>query len=314
MSNAMFRGRRLAGLLNDLIDSLTSDDVSRADVISSMASAAGITEGTVNEILNAEINCPPRHRLAGFSRVLPASLSTMIAAAERDGCDYGNSKTRARVERRFLSHRAADVRLDQRDGAPGPKISGMAAVYYDGTSDTEFELWPGAIERIMPGAFDRALSEKDDARALFNHNPDHLLGRVSAGTLTLSSVGPKRADGDRPGLKYVIDPGDTSIARDVIAHIGRGDLQGSSFAFQVTDEEWLDKDEAEIREIRGVRLFDVGPVTYPAYESTTTGIKSADGNEARESWERWKRSQAVLEADMAERKARRLHVEGKIRT
>jgi len=192
------------------------------------------------------------------------------------------------MDRRFLGSRLSGVSIETRDdGADGEStttITGYAASFYDGTDATEFHLWDGAVERIMPGAFDRALKEADDVRALFNHNPDNLLGRTSSDTLSLRA--------DKTGLKYEITPGDTAIARDVIEHIRRGDLQGSSFAFEVTDEEWRKVDDVEIREVRGVRLFDVGPVTYPAYESTTTAVRNCDANGAREARESWAKSES----------------------
>lgn len=51
-------------------------------------------------------------------------------------------------------------------------------------------------------------------------------------------------------------------------------IVGSSFAFEVTDEAWVKESGKRIRQIRGVKLYDVGPVTYPAYEATSTGIRS----------------------------------------
>ena len=196
------------------------------------------------------------------------------------------------MERRFVEQLAAAIAIESRADRP-PVITGYAARYYDGTAATEFRLWDGAVERIMPGAFDAALADGHDARALFNHNPDHLLGRVSAGTLKLAA--------DDLGLRYEIHPGDTSIARDVLEHIRRGDLQGSSFAFEVVDQDWRTEDKTDIREIRAVRLFDVGPVTYPAYESTSTAIRSADSVEARKAFD-------VLQANRLRRKLRALRL------
>src|SRR5262245_48363063 len=69
----------------------------------------------------------------------------------------------------------------------GVVITGHAARYYDGTPGTEFVLWPGVVERIAVGAFNRAVREGDNAAALFNHNSDIILGRVSANTLRLFS-------------------------------------------------------------------------------------------------------------------------------
>jgi len=180
------------------------------------------------------------------------------------------------MERRYLNQAASSVGLDVRAEGEAA-IVGHAAVYYDGTDATEYKLWDGAVERIMPGTFDKAIKD-NDVRALFNHDPNNLLGRTSADTLTLES--------DKRGLAYEITPGDTSIGNDVVTHIQRGDLQGSSFAFVVTDQDWRTEDSVDIREIRGVELFDVGPVTFPAYEATDTGLRSS--GDAREAYEAWK--------------------------
>lgn len=202
------------------------------------------------------------------------------------------------MERRFLDARGAGVHLLER-AADKPVIFGHAAVFYDGSRDTEYQLWDDIVERIMPGAFDKALAEGQDVRALFNHNPDYLLGRTKAETLNLTI--------DERGLAYEIDPGDTAIANDVRSMIKRGDLSGSSFAFLTTDEDWRKEDGIIIREIRGVDLFDVGPVTYPAYEGTDTGARSelraAGLADARKRYEAWQELQEA-EAARREREAR----------
>ena len=169
-------------------------------------------------------------------------------------------------ERRALAMKNAEVRIA--DDGDERKIVGYASVFYDGTPDTEYQLWDDYVERIMPGSFDRALAEKDDVRGLFNHDPDHLLGRTSSGTMTLSV--------DKRGLAYEIQPGETTMARDVVEHIKRGDVDGSSFAFRVTDEDIRKENDVYIREISGVQLFDVGPVTYPAYTATTSGYRTEE--------------------------------------
>lgn len=82
------KGTQLARILNSEIESMTNDNTSRADVIARMARSAGIASGTVNEILNAEINCPPLSRLGGFAEVLSVSSARLRSAAESDGCKY----------------------------------------------------------------------------------------------------------------------------------------------------------------------------------------------------------------------------------
>lgn len=210
------------------------------------------------------------------------------------------------TERRFTSQKQGPVALLSRDGG-GEVIAGYASVYYDGSQGTEYQLWEGAVERVMPGAFDRALAEGDDCRGLFNHDPNCVLGRSASGTLRLKS--------DAKGLSYEIDPADTTVSADVREHLRRGDVNGSSFSFLITDQDWRTETRNEktldIREIRGVKLFDVGPVTYPAYEGTTAGTRSADDlSEARAAHAAWKESsKPTLSRDAISARAREIELE-----
>lgn len=170
------------------------------------------------------------------------------------------------MERRFVPNR--EVRVAGGDGKP-TIISGYGAVFYDGTPETEYVLWDDrygrAVERILPGAFDAVLAKPDDVRGLFNHDANMVLGRNKAGTMRLGV--------DSVGLEYQIEAGDTQIARDVMQHISRGDVNGSSFSFslQSDGQVWTITGESdgktnELREIKAVSvLYDVGPVTFPAY-------------------------------------------------
>lgn len=203
------------------------------------------------------------------------------------------------MERRFTNQAAARVQVRQ-DGDGPAVIEGYGAVYFDGTPETQFELWPGAVERIMRGAFDRAVQE-DDIRGLFNHNPDNVLGRKSAGTMRVST--------DDRGMRYSIDRPDTSVGRDTAESVSRGDVTGSSFSFSVPEggQKWRvetspDGARLEIRELRDVQVFDAGPVTFPAYTGTTTGVRSAEGiDEARQSHAAWKQAASRERAKVATR-------------
>lgn len=85
------KGEALSGILNAAIEEALADDeeISRGDIVAALADAAGISSGTVNEILSGEINCPPEQRLEGFAEILGVSMSTLIDAAIEDGCDPG---------------------------------------------------------------------------------------------------------------------------------------------------------------------------------------------------------------------------------
>lgn len=153
-------------------------------------------------------------------------------------------------------------------------IRGTAAVFFDAADavGTQYRLWRDTWERIMPGAFDDALGRPDDVRCLQNHDPRLLLGRNMSETLRLSV--------DASGLHYETDTPDTSAGRDTVISLERGDMTGSSFAFIAQRASWVeetdeDGDTLYYRQIEAVELFDVGPVTYPAYSGTDSGVRGS---------------------------------------
>ena len=194
------------------------------------------------------------------------------------------------MERRMTP--SGEVRVENRaDG--GKMLVGYGAVFYrDGEAGTEYRLGTDVVERISPTAFNRAIQEKHDARALFNHDPNMLLGRASAGTLRLSV--------DKVGLRYEIDLPDTQAGKDVATSTARGDLKGSSFSFSINGKEGQRFEKGkdyDVRHIVDVDLFDVGPVTYPAYEGTSTALRSGDCSDAFEAvngWRKEREQEAVM--------------------
>jgi len=175
------------------------------------------------------------------------------------------------LERRdwFAASAVAQVEHRADDEDKPERLSGHAAVYYrDEDPLTEFDIFGDGsfVERVEPGAFDRALKEGQDVRALVDHDPSRILGRSTAGTLSLST--------DDAGLAYRIDVPDTQVGRDILVSVRRGDITGSSYAFRVTREEWEDDKEEHrtIRRILDVDLFDVGPVSFPAFAGTDVSV------------------------------------------
>ena len=147
-----------------------------------------------------------------------------------------------------------------------PSIEGSAVVYGK-KSELLFGMFREVIEA---GFFEGAL--KQDVRALWNHNPDLVLGRTKSGTLKLN-------DTER-SLDVHIDPPDTQVGRDAVTSIKRGDVNQMSFGFTVKQggDEWKkETDGTSTRTLkRGgcERLFDVSPVTYPAYPQTSVAVRS----------------------------------------
>jgi uncharacterized protein len=145
-------------------------------------------------------------------------------------------------------------------------IVGYAAVY-----NTEAVIAGMWRERNAPGAFRSVIGPTADVRALFNHDPNHVLGRTVANTLRLSE--------DEKGLRYEIDPPNTSYAHDLMESLRRGDITQSSYGFRVKRDEWTKPTRAGDLPLRTIleyeELQDVSPVTFPAFEDTTAEARQA---------------------------------------
>ena len=131
-------------------------------------------------------------------------------------------------------------------------------------------------EIIEPGAFDDVLN--DDVRALFNHESSAILARSKGGKGSL------RIGVDSVGLFYEFEAPDTQVGRDLVTSLRRGDVDQSSFSFTVDKdgEEWASSQDGDgpvvyQRTIKKVsRLYDVSPVTYPAYPDATVALRSLE--------------------------------------
>jgi len=170
------------------------------------------------------------------------------------------------AERRFVTY---DVTIEKREDDEENDtvtIEGYAAIFNSRTDLGYYE------EEIESNAFDDVMM--DDVRALFNHDKNLILARSKGGkgTLMLSK--------DATGLKYSFKIPDRQYARDLVDAIRSGDVDQSSFAFSVAEEEWKWAEQDEERDLRTIkkfkRLYDVSPVTYPAYQDTSVGMRSLE--------------------------------------
>jgi HK97 family phage prohead protease len=159
-----------------------------------------------------------------------------------------------------------ELRLMERGGDQLPLITGYAIIY----NSLSQEL-PGSRgtfrEVIRPGAFGESLASGEDVFARFEHRD--VLGRVGNGTLRLFN--------DARGVRYEIDPADTTAGRDAVALIRRGDVRGSSFGMAVVSggDSWRRESSGQIREITKARLLEVSPVANPAYPAASTSLNTA---------------------------------------
>lgn len=153
-----------------------------------------------------------------------------------------------------------ELRVSDPQGDELPAIEGYAAVFNQFSEDLG-----GFRELVRPGAFAKTIQEHD-IRALIQHDPSRVIGRTKNDTLTLKE--------DIHGLRVKITPPDTSYARDLIESIRRGDIDQMSFGFETVRDEWLITKDEITRSLMEVKLFDVSPVTFPAYPQTSVGVRS----------------------------------------
>lgn len=144
----------------------------------------------------------------------------------------------------------------------GNTLSGIAHAYGQRT------LVNGRWVEFAKGSFDEAL-RRADVRAFVNHNTDMLLGRQSNGTVRLAS--------EADGLHYAIDLPDTSYARDLKTMVDRGDLNEMSFGiFPGAAKRGTASDgKTVITHVAVKEIFDVSPVSLPAFAGTSVELHSA---------------------------------------
>jgi HK97 family phage prohead protease len=216
---------------------------------------------------SGQIDLP--HLRNALARIPQSSLSQSLkdeltAKAKKILADATGKKSNEPegLERRWVTFEEADVRLA---GDGTPKLIGYGAVFDSPTNIGWFE------EQVARGAFSETILQ-DDIRGLFNHDPNMILGRNKA-----KPTPTMRIFEDSKGLRYEIDVADTQVGRDTLTSVRRGDVSGCSFSFQTIKDEWdRSNPDHPKRTLRKVRLFDVGPVTFPAYPDTSVAARSLE--------------------------------------
>lgn len=175
------------------------------------------------------------------------------------------------AERRFIPGNV-EIKTRMDGDTPLHSISGYAAKYNSPTVIGS-RSW-GFREQYAPGCFDDVMATAD-VRCLFNHDPNNVLGRSNMGEGTM------RLESDETGLKFTCEiAGDISLAQDVARMIERGDVSQCSCAFTIGEQTWTAADENDPESmdertiVRVAGLYDVGPVTYPAYSDTEVAARS----------------------------------------
>lgn len=160
---------------------------------------------------------------------------------------------------RLIERRMTTGEVEARAKGSSIYVEGHAAVFEKRSGNLG-----GFIEVVKPTAFNKTIREAD-VRALWNHDPQYVLGRTGAGTLELSI--------DQSGLYYRSLLPNTSYAKDLAELLERRDVRESSFTFFKVQDDWgLSPEGFPQRDLIEVGLIDVAPVTFPAYPDATSGV------------------------------------------
>ena len=193
------------------------------------------------------------------------------------------------IERRIITH-PVKLRAAGENGGLGT-IFGYAAKFNEPTVlyEDEYEVYHEVIE---PGFFDGVLN--DDVRCLFNHQNSQIIGRSKAGNLTLSV--------DTTGLLFECNPPDTTRARDLAEDIRVGNVTQCSFGFEISERKIVQEEKDGKYHVtrylqKCKKLWDVGPVTFPAYESTEVSVRSLE--EFRKEAEKLKQERTAKTFDVS---------------
>lgn len=155
------------------------------------------------------------------------------------------------------------VRADA-DG-DGLTLEGYAAVF---NTPTRIDSWEGEFDEVIaPGAFRKTLRERTPV-LMFNHGQHPLIGDMPLGTI-------QKAREDSQGLHIVARLSDNWLVQPVRDAIADGGVSGMSFRFGVVRDEWEDRPKnVRLRTLREVRMPELGPVVFPAYPTTSVGVRA----------------------------------------
>ena len=142
------------------------------------------------------------------------------------------------------------------------QVSGYAIVFNSPSVDLG-----GFVEVCNPGMLTRTLRENPDVLILRDHKSEMLLGRTTAGTLSLST--------DSTGLRFAVTLPKTSVGDDTAENVRLRNLTGCSFGFNTVSDEWTSTaDGKALRTLLDVDLFEISITSFPAYTETSVEARS----------------------------------------
>lgn len=161
-----------------------------------------------------------------------------------------------------LCYRAVEFRAEPGDGHT---LEGYAAVF---DTPTRIDSWEGNFDEVIArGAFKRTIGARRPVLQ-FDHGRDVRTGSVPIGAI-------EDIHEDTQGLFVRARLFDNDVVEPIRQAIAGGAIDGMSFRFRVNDDRWTRREgDVDLRTIREVEMFELGPVVFPAYAATTVGVRS----------------------------------------
>lgn len=149
------------------------------------------------------------------------------------------------------------------DTGDGLTLSGYAAVF---DTPTRIDSWEGLFdEQFARGSFKKTIGERTPI-IQFNHGRDAAIGEVPIGVFTTLRE-------DAKGLYVEARLHDNQHVQPVRDAIASGALTGMSIRFRALGEKIDIKPDIPMRTVTEAQLFEAGPVTFPAYATTSVGVR-----------------------------------------
>ncbi len=163
--------------------------------------------------------------------------------------------------------RSVPFRLERAtEDGDGLTLEGYGAVF---DSPTRIDSWEGQFDEIIArGAFAKTLKERTPV-IQFDHGHHPLVGSIPIGS-------PEVIREDDHGLYVKARLHDNWLTQPVRDAIASGAIDGMSFRFSVVKEQVDESGDTPVRTVQEVKLYEVGPVVFPAYEATSVGVRSRE--------------------------------------
>ncbi len=172
------------------------------------------------------------------------------------------------AERRFFTT------MPELRAEPESRLVEGLGIVYNSLSENFAPWMDGGLYEVIEPEAARGLLDDEDIMILFNHSENLVLARNKATA--------KLVDTDK-GVRYSYESPNTTVGNDLLENLRLKNVRKSSFAFTVGDKgvrmerniQWGDMGKINLRRIvKFERLYDMSPVTRPAYNKTEALARS----------------------------------------